>query len=387
MANRYWVAGSAGNWNDTANWSTTSGGSSGASVPGGSDDVIFDTNGVGNCTLDVNASVISISVNSGYTGTLAGATYNVDLSGAFTASSGILDFGSGTWTVGGNISLVGASSFVTGTATVKAVGTGVSVWLGNTTSKVVDTFEVASGATASTPYYSYCNNLNVVGTLTTTGGALWLVYEKTTVSGTLNGSAGHDTNDLEIQAGGTVSKSGTVYVRKQTAGSSNPVITGGGSCTSSISFKPSGGGSLATFTVYLASDFELDGDLVFGASAYTGTVTFAPSNYNLTLRGDVNISPTTTLFAWSAGTGTITLDNTAAQAVDFNGETVEASIVSDASTGAITLSANFTTPYVHDCNNLIDLNGYTITETGTDPSPCVSAYAGYYLLDEPFKRL
>ena len=379
MATITWIAGSAGNWSSGINWS-------GGVAPGVSDDVVFDGTGTGNCTLDVNVSVISISVNSGYTGTLAGATYNVDLSGAFTASSGILDFGSGTWTVGGNISLVGASSFVTGTATVKAVGTGVSVWLGNNSSKVVDTFEVASGATASTPYYSYCNNLNVVGTLTTTGGALWRVYEKTTVSGTLNGSAGHDTNDLEIQAGGTVSKSGTVYVRKQTTSSSNPVITGGGSCTSSISFNPNQGGSIATFTVYLASDFELDGDLVFGAGIYTGTVTFAPSNYNLTLRGDVNISPTTTLFAWSAGTGTITLDNTSAQAIDFNGETVEAIIVSDASTGAITLGANFTTPYVHDCNNLIDLNGYTITETGTDPSPCVS-YAGYYLLDEPFKRL
>ena len=90
---------------------------------------------------------------------------------------------------------------------------------------------------------------------------------------------------------------------------------------------------------------------------------------------------------WNAGTGTITLDNTAAQAIDFDGQTVEAVIVSDASAGAITLGANFTTPYVHDCNSLIDLNGFTITETGTDPSPCVSAYAGYYLLDEPFKRL
>jgi len=379
MATITWIAGSAGNWSSGINWS-------GGVAPGVSDDVVFDGTGTGNCTLDVNVSVISISVNSGYTGTLAGATYNVDLSGAFTASSGILDFGSGTWTVGGNISLVGASSFVTGTATVKAVGTGVSVWLGNNSSKVVDTFEVASGATASTPYYSYCNNLNVVGTLTTTGGALWRVYEKTTVSGTLNGSAGHDTNDLEIQAGGTVSKSGTVYVRKQTTSSSNPVITGGGSCTSSISFKPSGGGSLATFTVSLASNFELDGDLVFGASVYTGTVTFAPSNYNLTLRGDVDINPTTTLFAWSAGTGTITLDNTSAQAINFIGQTVEPVIVSDASIGAITLGANFTTPYVHDCNNLIDLNGFTITKTGTDPSPCVS-YAGYYLLDEPFKRL
>lgn len=43
MADRYWVGGS-GNWNSTSKWSTTSGGSSGASVPTTSDDVYFDNN-------------------------------------------------------------------------------------------------------------------------------------------------------------------------------------------------------------------------------------------------------------------------------------------------------------------------------------------------------
>src|SRR4051812_15551605 len=33
-ANRYWVSISGGLWNNTANWSTSSGGASGASVPG-----------------------------------------------------------------------------------------------------------------------------------------------------------------------------------------------------------------------------------------------------------------------------------------------------------------------------------------------------------------
>ena len=40
---RYWVGGT-GNWNTTAHWSTTSGGSGGASIPTSSDNVIFDTN-------------------------------------------------------------------------------------------------------------------------------------------------------------------------------------------------------------------------------------------------------------------------------------------------------------------------------------------------------
>ncbi|MDF2437317.1 MAG: hypothetical protein K0Q95_1693 [Bacteroidota bacterium] len=42
-ANRYWVGGT-GSWNDPAHWSATSGGQSGASIPGISDDVFFDEN-------------------------------------------------------------------------------------------------------------------------------------------------------------------------------------------------------------------------------------------------------------------------------------------------------------------------------------------------------
>ena len=43
MANRYWV-GNGGNWDDTSHWSTSSGGSGGASVPTQDDDVYFDAN-------------------------------------------------------------------------------------------------------------------------------------------------------------------------------------------------------------------------------------------------------------------------------------------------------------------------------------------------------
>ncbi|MCU1590645.1 MAG: hypothetical protein JWP11_1901, partial [Frankiales bacterium] len=50
MASRFWVAGGTGVWNatDTNNWSATSGGLSGASVPTAADDVFFDAlSGVG----------------------------------------------------------------------------------------------------------------------------------------------------------------------------------------------------------------------------------------------------------------------------------------------------------------------------------------------------
>lgn len=69
MADRYWIASTSQVWNNTANWSTSSGGSGGASVPGTSDVAIFDSGGSGNCTLVGSYSVGSLTIN-GYSGTM-----------------------------------------------------------------------------------------------------------------------------------------------------------------------------------------------------------------------------------------------------------------------------------------------------------------------------
>lgn len=57
MANRYWV-GNSGNYNDTAHWSTSSGGAGGASVPTPGDDVFFDAN-----SFSANGHVVSIETS------------------------------------------------------------------------------------------------------------------------------------------------------------------------------------------------------------------------------------------------------------------------------------------------------------------------------------
>ena len=64
MANRYWVGGS-GTWSSaTTNWSETSGGASGATAPGSSDDVFFDANsGSGSYTVTFANSVSAQSIN------------------------------------------------------------------------------------------------------------------------------------------------------------------------------------------------------------------------------------------------------------------------------------------------------------------------------------
>ncbi len=87
--NRFWVAGSAGNWSDPANWSTTSGGASGASVPGAGNTAVFNANGLGNCNLDIAPTVAGLTIN-GYTSTL-------DLVGNTLTTTGANTFASGTF--------------------------------------------------------------------------------------------------------------------------------------------------------------------------------------------------------------------------------------------------------------------------------------------------
>lgn len=109
-ANRYWIASSASNWNNTANWSTSSGGAGGASVPTAGDFAFFDANGSGNCTLDTIAHFDGINTT-GYTGTidLSGFAFNPSISGA-----GACTFASGNMNdTPGTSSLTYTSSGVT----------------------------------------------------------------------------------------------------------------------------------------------------------------------------------------------------------------------------------------------------------------------------------
>jgi hypothetical protein len=70
MALRYLVPGGDGNSNSTSNWSASSGGASGASVPSTNDDIIIDINSLDTpLTFNANMQVRSITV-SDYIGTL-----------------------------------------------------------------------------------------------------------------------------------------------------------------------------------------------------------------------------------------------------------------------------------------------------------------------------
>lgn len=126
MADRYWVGGT-GTWDgaNTANWSTTSGGSGGASVPTASDDVIFDAGsdagGSFTCTMVGSRVCKSFSASS--------LDFGMTLAGA----------GNSTLTVSGSLSFPATNFTRTYTTTTTFNAT--------TTGNTITTNGVAFGAT------------------------------------------------------------------------------------------------------------------------------------------------------------------------------------------------------------------------------------------------
>lgn len=135
MANRFWVGGT-GTWNNssTANWSTTSGGASGASAPTSSDDVFIDANsGGGAITIASGAACRNLTVT-----WTAARTNSITLSANFAPA--------GTVSIDGNsaVNRILIQSSTVGTARALTIGTLSS--LTNT-----DFMDIA-GAGAASPF-------------------------------------------------------------------------------------------------------------------------------------------------------------------------------------------------------------------------------------------
>lgn len=119
MASRFWVGGT-GTWDNatTTNWSATSGGAGGQSVPGSGDTVTFDgSSGGGTVTVNTNFSVISVTMGA-FTGTLDfSANNNSPTMQTFSCSgtgTRTLNMGSGTFSLTGNSATIWDTTTTTG---------------------------------------------------------------------------------------------------------------------------------------------------------------------------------------------------------------------------------------------------------------------------------
>jgi hypothetical protein len=166
MANRFWISGGNGNWSSTTNWSATSGGASGASVPGSSDAALFDAlSGSGTATLDISPDIQRLTMT-GFSGTLAFGTNKISLN-----STGGIFTGSTTCTITGTPVLDATNN----TSTARTVAAG-AVTEGNSIS-----LNVTAG-TGNITLTGNVRDLNFTGFSGNLAGGARTVYGNLTIS-------------------------------------------------------------------------------------------------------------------------------------------------------------------------------------------------------------
>lgn len=108
-ATRYWVAAASSSCNLSANWSETSGGPGNAGVPTLDDAVFFDGSSSFNCNLDAGLVASSLTVNSGYLGSISQGSNSITVNGQATFAGGSFIGGPSTFDIKGNLMISGTS--------------------------------------------------------------------------------------------------------------------------------------------------------------------------------------------------------------------------------------------------------------------------------------
>jgi hypothetical protein len=263
MANRYWVGGS-GTWNTTSttNWSASSGGASGASVPTAADSVFFDQAGT-------------------YTVTCTGALTCLDI----TVSAGTVTFADGT---SPTFAISGSMSLIAGT-----------VW----SSTGAITFNATStGKTITTNGASFASNItfNGVGGGWTLGSAITTSVRLVFTAGTFSTSASNyaTTSDRYIVQGGTVNLNGSTVTLTGTS-TINPfqylsgTFNAGTSqinCTGATNTGTFGGGATfynVSFTSVTATP-TISGANTFNNLSFTGATGAGVNNVTFSANQTIN---------------------------------------------------------------------------------------------------
>lgn len=313
MAVFYWVPGGTGNWSSPTNWSNSSGGAAGSTIPGAGDAVLFNSSsGSGTATLDTNFTILTLNM-SGFTGTLAFSTNTISL-----ASTGIIYTGSTTFTV-------------TGTPVINVTSTGsteITIIPGAVTEANAISFNFTGGTYTLTMSSGAVRNVNFTGFSGTTaslGGVT--VYGSLTISTgmTLSASAGILTFGGTSGTQDITSNGKTFNVNMTFSGSGGTFrlldamsIPSGRSCTLSSGTLNLNNNTLTTASSFSSSNSNVRA-IAFGTGSIvitnTGTVwdTSTVGNFSVTGTPNVNITNST-----STAVTVYTGSTTESGAVSFN---------------------------------------------------------------------
>lgn len=375
MANRYWVGGS-GTWNTTSttNWSTTSGGASGASAPTLAADVaIFDANsGTGNYTVTLASAVcltltITNPAGTGNTLTFAGTDLQTGVTGVSTISSstGNVLFSNTLIDLGFSLT-VSTPSFVSlncTTLNIRNSGTNVVLTTNACAASCNVTIVNSGGATS-------------LGSDFTTTGSVQLVTGTTnaqlTITGrTLTCSSYLHNGTLVFGTTGVVNITGTNATVFNITGST-------GAFSGTTNFNLTGAPTTGTRTINTnaASAATANFNITAGSDTVVITSTVRPINLNFT--GFSGTLGTTSVI--NNMTGSLTLSSTmtipdGANAITFNGATATVQTITSngvafnrpvtlntSGTGGVQLVDNFsTTRAVTHTAGKFDINGKNLT--------------------------
>jgi len=425
MANRYWVGGT-GTWNtsSTTNWSASSGGTGGASVPTAADSVFFDQAATYTVTMTGALLCLDFTVSAGTVTFATGTTPTSTISGSWSItaatvwnSTGLitLNAGSGTRTISTNGITINANIFISGNGSA-IFNLGSALTLGSTQLLTIDRtqtgsfnfngFDITTGIVSmdngvTTRTINFGNNNvylvhptpgTLVVVLTTLTGFVWsgtggfkadASVTRTYRIGDVAGGSTTTAPNLSITSGSAIPTIGTgswINNLDFTGSSCTPAVTAlnlngltlstGGTFTNlSATMRGTGtittnGKSIAAFTVNTAGTVTFSGAL--GVTTYTqttGAVNFATNN--LSCSGAVS---------YTAGTlsniGTISCTTwTVTGTFTFGQGTITPSTSFVLTSGSFTYNVGATLSavptFTHTAGTVTLNQAYALTATGT----------------------
>jgi hypothetical protein len=325
MAARFWVTGGTGNWNDTSNWSATTGGASGASVPGSADTATLDaSSGSGTVTLDISPTIQTLTCT-GFTGTLAFGTNTISLN-----STGTIFTGATTMAVTGTPQIIATNA----SATARTINPG----LVSEANAISFRITAGTGTVTFTSGNSNVLNLDFTDGTNPTGYAGALANINPTIYGNFQASTGM----TKTAGSGAMTFGATSGVKTiNTAGVTfdNPfAFNGVGGTFQLASALTSGAGRTATLTngTLDLNGYTLTTGLFSSASSNTRTLAFGAGKVVIT--GTSATVYTTTTGTGMTMTGTRTVELTG---VGVGGETRTISGAQTSAGGAAANAANF----------------------------------------------
>jgi hypothetical protein len=316
MAARFWVGGT-GSWTaaNTANWSATSGGAGGVSVPVDGDTVTFDgASGGGVVTVGPGYDPTMTSLTMGaFTGTLDFSANNNSptmdtLSWTGTAVR-TLNLGSGTWTIRGNNATVldGASATnltITGSGVFNLTYSGstgtrnLSVQnLGNFTTQQINITAGSDiiGTTNSGPIFYNLNFTGFTGTWVNGSATTYNIKQNLTLSSGMTNSV---TAALNFNGtSGTITSNGKALASAITITTGNYTLADALTTTGTLTLTAGG---------FDANNFNVTCGSFASSNSNVRTLTMGSGTWTLTGSGSTIWSTsTTTNMTWTATTANV----------------------------------------------------------------------------------